>query len=368
MEEACAQTVELLVFDVISDLKDRIPEEFYQKTFEIARRRTASNMRIEFGQAQLVDVLERMDCPYVILKGETAAASYPIPELRLLGDVDFLVPRERTESITEEMKKLGYQHSWEPGDYHQVLEKKGACLEMHMEIAGMPEGETRGTVQTYLATIYEKSILMDRGYGPFRAPCPEHQAMVLLLHMQHHVVTWGIGLRQIMDWACFVNRTAEEPFWQESLLPLLKKIGLFHFTAVVTKMTALHLGSVCPDWAAYAEKGLCCRLMEDILSGGNFGRKDKERKRAGSMLPDWEQKGEKPGKLKLLYGTLKNSVLHQKPELEKKPVQLFLKMTGKVGRYGVLYCQGKRPNLWKAAEHADTRRSIYEQLRMFETE
>lgn len=368
LEEARNQSVELLLFGVLSDLKGQLPEEFYSKAFEYARRCTASNMRTEFGQAQLVGVLEQGGYPYVILKGETAAVNYPEPELRLLGDVDFLVPEQHTQVIADQMKQLGYQHSWEPGDYHQVLEKKGACLEMHLEIAGVPDGKYREPVEKYLSDIYEKSIRMDRGFGPFRAPCPEHQGMILLLHMQHHVVSLGMGIRHIMDWACFVNQTAGEAFWEESLLPLLKEIGLLHFAAVITKMTAMYLGSVCPPWAAYGDEDLCCHLMEDILSGGNFGRKDADRARSINMLPDWEQSGKKPGKIRALYRTLKQSVLKERPELSKKPVALLVRMTGKAGRYTVLYCQGKRPNLWRAASHADTRRSVYEQLRMFEGE
>lgn len=366
LREAGAQAVCLLAFDVLSDCKDQLPEEFYQKSFNWARRFTANNMRTEYAQSELVRVLEQENCPYVILKGETAAYCYPVPELRLLGDVDFLIPTERVASIVEIMQSRGYVHSWEPGDHHHVLDKKDSCLELHVEVAGMPEGKARGAAKAFLSDIYEKSIPMDRGMGPFLAPSHAHQAMVLILHMQHHVVEWGMGLRHIMDWACFVNRTAGESFWQESLLPVLREMGLFHFTAVFTKMAAMYFGSQCPLWAQNAEEALCRDLMEDILAGGNFGRKDAERSRALSMLPDWENKEEKPGKVKLLYRTLRGAVVRQHPEAEKNPLKLGLYMAGKTGRYLVLFCQGKRPNLLKVASHADTRRTVYERLRMFE--
>ena len=104
------------------------------------------------------------------------------------------------------------------------------------------------------------------------------------------------------------------------------------------------------------------------MDGGNFGRKDKDRARAINMLPNWEQQEKETGKLKLLYRTLRGSVLKRHPELEKKPVTLFFYMVGKTIRYMALFCMGKRPNLLKAASHADTRRTVYEQLHMFETE
>ena len=112
---------------------------------------------------------------------------------------------------------------------------------------------------------------------------------------------------------------------------------------------------------------LCRELMEDIIAGGNFGRKNKDRARALNMLPDWEQKEEKPGKIKLLYRTLRHSALCRNPGLSERPVALFFVMIGKAIRYIVLFFLGKRPNLLKSAAFADQRRSIYERLRMFES-
>ena len=368
LREATEQTVVPILFEVISEIQDKIPEDFYQKCFDYTRRCIVANMRTEHAQRQLVSVLEQEQYPYVILKGETAAACYPKPELRQLGDVDFLIIPEQADSITEKMKALGYQHSWEPGDYHQVLEKPGACLEMHMDVAGMPEGNAREAVSEYLSTIFEESCPMSRESGTFAAPCDAHQALILLLHMQHHVLAKGMGLRHIMDWACFVNETSQKAFWEERLLPLLRQIGLLHFTAVMTKMSSIYLHSHCPAWADNVDTNLCQLLMEDILSGGNFGRKDQDRARSLSMLPNWETDERKEGKLKLLCRTLRYSALRHRPQYENKPICLFFSMCGRAIRYVCLYISGKRPNLLKAASHADTRRNIYKQLHLFETE
>lgn len=368
LQEACDHAVPALLFEVIAPLEGQLPQEVFGKSFEIARRVAANNLRIEFAQNQLVQVLEQAQIPYVILKGETAAVEYPNPESRLLGDVDFLVPMEKTEAVTEKMTALGYQHIWIPGDYHQVLKKAHLSLEMHMEVAGMPQGRHRAVMQDFFADIYEKSRVLDRGMGAFRAPGKAHQGMTLLLHMQHHVLEWGMGLRHIMDWGCFVSSTAEDAVWQEELIPILKKVGLFRFASVVTKMASVYLGTACPDWVQGVSDELCHDFMKDIMNGGNFGRKDADRARAMDMFPNWEQQEKEKGKIKLLYKTLHDAVLKQHPELEGKPLSTFFYMVGKTGRYMVLYCQGKRPNLWKVAAHADSRRTVYEQLHMFETE
>ncbi len=364
--ECHAQTVVLPVFDVLSPVEDHIPEDV--KFSEKARRYTAGNLRTEHNQAALVSILDQANYPYVILKGQSSAGYYPAPELRQLGDIDFLVPSEHTLDIAEALKKQGYQHRYEPGDYHHVLEKPGSYLEMHIHVSGMPGGPARPAVEQFLSTIYDESILSEGIFGSYRTPCAAHHGMILILHMQHHTVEWGMGLRHIMDWACFINATAQESFWQNRLLPLLKQIGLMRFVSVITKMAAMYLGSFCPSWAEDAPEGVCQALMEDFLSSGNFGGKDQARKRAMSMLPNWEQKEEDPGKWTLLYRTLRASAVKTHPSLQHRPVSCFFYMCGKVIRYLVLYLQGKRPNLIKAAAHADRRRSVYDQLHMFEPE
>ena len=365
IQEAKAQSVSMLLFDVISGTSGQIPEDAYQKIFKHARRGTAGNLRMEYAQMDLVSVLEEKGYPYVILKGQTAAAYYPNPSLRLLGDVDFLVPESLTETVAQEMQALQYAHSWEPGDYHQVLQKNGACLELHMQLAGMPKGKAKVPVEKFFADIYERSVWVGTAEHPYRAPCPEHHGMILLLHMQHHVVSHGMGLRHIMDWACFVEKTCEDAFWDKRLIPLLKQIGLYRFAAVFTKMASLYLGSTCPAWAADTEESVCSALMQDIMNGGNFGRKDADRSRSVNMIPDWEEQ-KKQSRFRLLWKTLGESAEKSHPRLCKNAVGRLLAMAGRTLRYLVLFCAGKRPNLLKAANHAEQRRSVYEQLHMYE--
>ncbi len=366
LREAQSQGVFLPVFHILSQVPGLLPEEIGSEFSRCARRATARNMQAEFSQTELVSALEKAACPYVILKGEASAGYHPVPELRQLGDVDFLVPENRIDSVIAEMKQLGYEAQW--NDHHWLLQKGRSRLEMHLEPTGIPEAKHRGEITEFFRTIYENSLEISGAGGKFRTAGEAHHGLILLLHMQHHAVSEGMGLRHLMDWACYVNATAEKVFWQQSLLPLLRQIGLFRFCAVMTKITAMYLGTCCPDWAEAANPELCRELMEDILAGGNFGQKNKERARAGNMLPQWDKNEQKAGRVRLLYRTLRKAVLRQHPQWEKKPVVLFFAMTGKAVRYTALYFLGKRPNLLKAASYANSRRTVYEQLHLFDTE
>lgn len=366
-QEAYNQGVPLLFFDALSQLQ-QIPEPVFSKSFALARRCTAHNLRAESTQDLLVSTLHAGEHPYVILKGEAAAAYYPKPELRLLGDVDFLLQDGHAEAVIETMKQQGFSLNTEIQSYHQALIRGSEQMELHFEVAGIPQGQAGDVVRAYLETVFTERELCRRENRSYYVPSHAHHGMILLLHMQHHMQSHGMGLRHLMDWACFVQRTEEEPFWQERLLPVLKKIGLRHYCAVMTKLCALFLEIRCPEWACYAPDALCWALMEDLLAGGNFGRKDKVRARSTNMLPDWTKGTAPKSKLVLLWRTLHEAVLKQHPEYANRPALRFLCIVGKILRYCALFCVGKRPDIWKAAAYASTRRSIYDELKMFEAD
>lgn len=368
MQEAYAQAVHLQCCDALSPVLDQIPEPWSGRLVDGALRSASANIYVEQGQAMLVRELEKGEYPYVILKGKGIAAYYPKPEIRIMGDVDFLIPVDRMDQLTQTMEPRGFVHTFEEGEHHRTLTRDKLVLEMHIEVAGVPESNGRREVEAFMESIYRDRMAVTVDGATFYAPSHAHHAVIQLLHIQHHVVQRGMGLRHILDWACFMNKTVDAPFWEEQLLPLMRSIGLFHFTAVVTKMCAIYFKSPCPDWAAYVEEDLCRDMMEDILAGGNFGRKNYDHAMSLSMLPDWEKDGPKSGKVRRLYEVLRGSVVKTHPKLEHKPIRLHIYMTGKAIRFIFLYFQGKRVNLFKAATHADARRSVYERLRMFEKE
>lgn len=367
--EAYAQAVPLLFFDSIAHLQAEIPEESWNRSFTLARRGTARNIRTAFTQQELAEIMEKGGFPYVILKGEAASAYYPVPELRQLGDVDFITPPDFMEKTAAMMQEKGYAYCINEDDHHHQLFRDKERLEMHTELAGMPEGQFGKDVDKFLETLYTDRRYVDRGESSFYAPSHAHHGLILVLHMQHHMICGGFGLRHLMDWACYINQTAEADFWQTQLLPLLSKIGLRYFTAVITKMAAMYLQTACPEWAQTADEQVCRELMEELISGGNFGRNShKDRLRSGNMLPEYGQENGKKGKLAMMLHTLRQSSVRLKPGLEHKPVRLFFFMVYRAFRYIVLFCGGKRANLLKAATYADERRAVYGKLRMYETE
>ena len=365
-EEAKHQAVSLFVCDALSGIKERLPDTVREAISQHSMVRVAANMAVMRTQRMLAESLQEE--PYVILKGEAAGAYYPKPELRILGDVDFLVAEERFPVLHRKFTEMGFSSPEYQNDHHITYQTPGGIIEMHYEPPGVPGGSPEGPIRAYLAQILSTAQRRNSLFGSFPAPEDRLHGLILLLHMQHHMLSGGIGLRHLMDWGCYVNATADAAFWEESLLPLLKQAGLFRYCAVLTKTCAMYLGTPCPAWVQGVEEELCREVLEDIFAGGNFGRKDATRTTSAHMVSDGGKSGTKRSKLGNLLTVFHRSVAARYPVAEKYPVLYLVFYPVRAVRYLFLTMIGKRGSLVKALPQATQRRELYRKLHVFEEE
>ena len=358
--EARQQAVSLIFYDAVAPITDRIPQEVQQKIRNTGMQVVMTNINIGNTQARLTALLQERKIPHLILKGEASAAYYPKPQLRTLGDVDFWVRQEDFASLHAQFQELGYRFDASQHDHHITYDAPGGTLEMHKTLPGLPDGKPGKILQDYLKNLPERTGKTNIGSGEFSAPDQSLHGLILLLHSQHHLLGEGLGLRHLMDWCCYVNQTSSEPFWEEDLIPLLKKIGLYRFAVTLTGVCKEAFLAPCPAWAAPGE-ALCKALLEDILSGGNFGRKDATRQASGLMVS-------REGKLKTLFRTFHASVKAHHPICEKCGLLYIVFYPLRGIRYLWLILTGKRESLLRAIPQADQRRTLYGGLKIFEVE
>lgn len=98
---------------------------------------------------------------------------------------------------------------------------------------------------------------------------------MLLMHKERHVIAGGIGLRQLCDWAVYLNNQNI----CDVLLNMCTECGLLTFVRVVTKACVRYLGLHCEsvNWCGDADDALTDALMEDIFRSGNLGKADQEK-------------------------------------------------------------------------------------------
>lgn len=368
MKEAAWQAVLLLAVDAAAKIPDVFTKEAYPQEYRRAYTSLVSCAKVEKSQKDLIELLAAHNKPYVILKGTSCAAYYPNPELRSLGDVDFLIdPNDRNE-IEALLLDAGYNREQENHDCHTVFRKPDAHLEMHYKVAGIPNGEIGEKVSAFLENIFSKPVLRETKLGAFNAPQDVFHGLIILLHMQHHMLGEGLGLRHLCDWACFVQKTGGMAFWNEALLPFLKEIGLLQYAAVMTKTAARYLKTDCPEWAKQVPDLLCEGVIEDILAGGNFGKKDEARAKSGMMVSNRGKDGTKHSKLYYVCSTLATSVRMHHPIVKRIPPLFAVFFVARATRYLWRTLIGKRPSFAKMLPKAQERQSLYKQLHIFEVE
>jgi hypothetical protein len=277
--ESVAQAMTALVFEGVSMLpKEKQPSaEFMEMWEEESMVSVMKNSYIMYAHKQLIDILNNNDIDCCIIKGAAVAVNYPKPSSRAMGDIDVFVGSENFEKARVLLESKGYEakenYIIHPHDYK--LEKDNVLVELHNELPGVPEGK-KGEGLHNIGLNMLKNTANDKLEGvEFYKPKTTENGLIQLLHIINHIAS-GIGIRQICDWAVYVNNELTEEVWNNELLPLVKENKIFYFTKILTKMCCTYLGLPTEKcrWCTDADDSVCAELLRYILDNGNFGKKE----------------------------------------------------------------------------------------------
>lgn len=363
IKESQLQTVQLLAFDATKKITSLIPDDLNMQWFQLAAATISQNHRVLDAQNKLVDLLEKNNISYIILKGFASGLYYPDFEKRAYGDVDFLVAPEHIKTAESLLLNEGYSKREIAEDVcHLVFIKNGVHFELHKEIGGIPDGKYGQIFRLFFKNATQEYNLNDN--PSFHNPKSEILAVILLLHTVHHMLDQGLGLRHLCDWACFVDRTYKEPFWKEKLLPLLKKTGTLKFAAAVTKTSSLYLGTACPDWANKIDEELCAQIIRDIFELGNFGKKNITRSVSSRMISKHGKDGVSNRKFSYISDKVNGIIKDVSKNTKCKPLIPFA-MVWRFIKTAFLMISGKRISVLKTNSYANERKSVYEKLELY---
>ena len=328
----------------------------------------AAFIRNLHSHAELHCLLSEESIPYVILKGQASASYYPDPMLRVMGDVDFLVPVSEREKADALLRDRGFDRPTgaEKHAFHWAYTKGRIRLELHWDLPGMPASD--GRIRTIASDIIEKAVPRELMGRRMMLPSPFHHGIVLLLHTISHLTGGGIGLRHLCDWLVFQESLPEEEFRALFEGPL-REIGLWKFAQVLTRVGILYFGCGERSWCRDADEKVCRALLEDILAGGNFGVKDDARKSQEKLIQDRATKRLGQGWLKTGFANLNEKAMRDYPfsrRLLLRPIGL----TAVTCRYAAQVVGGKRNNVFsrKIMNTAMERKKLYGELKLFESE
>lgn len=368
--QARSQTVVPMVYDAIMKLPQAVrPSE---ALISELRRETlfsiASYEHLLIMQDEVLSHFSLAHIPCAILKGASAAVHYPKPELRMMGDIDVLVEEADLDKASQELEKRGFRKNDTKHECHITFEKAGVHVELHHAVSVVPDNPAGDTIRHLMRDAVHSAAMAALDCHRFPVLSKAHQAVSLLLHMQKHITSSGLGLRQLCDWAVFI-KWIDKRDWESRISTTLKCCGLYRLSEILTKTCVLYLGLDKDSllWCMHIPDALCLAVIQDFLNCGNFGRGDPAHTVSGTLVLHGKSHAKRRFFLRSILSNLNDTAYRRFPLCKKVPILLPFLWAFFPLRYFVRMQTGKRPkqSIKKILVKARQRDSLYESFELF---
>jgi len=279
------QAVTGVMFDGMDSLsRSLLPERQVIKRF-------AMNMnRVEEKNREHIVAIEKIqhellthDIPVVFMKGQTCGARYPKPNHRLPGDIDFVVKEKDFARCLDVLDTFSNVDRTLIHEHHGMAHLNDIILEPHYKVHNYqcPKSD-RAMIEMFEEEMErENTYCLLRDGEKVRVFSPTFESVFLISHMVNHIYEEGLGLRQLCDYAMFLqHNVVNSPTtieWDKHK-DYLNRMGMERswkiFTCACTDYLGLKLpndfNSVCSF--TINDHKMARKLIEDILRVGNFGR------------------------------------------------------------------------------------------------
>lgn len=220
---------------------------------------------------EITKIFKELGLRSCVLKGQGVARLYPNPLRRQCGDIDLWVEGNR-DDIYKTLKAR-----WKVGEtviHHAEVEIfKDTPTEIHFvpSFAYSP----------FLYCRYKRFFKRwaDRQFDNcmesvgFACPTPEFNAVYSLMHIFHHVLHEGIGLRQLLDYYYILRSLDKEQLVQ--VFEEMRHLGLVKFAEAVMYVEQQMFGLEPEFLLCKPNEKLGKLLLAEIELAGNFGKYDK---------------------------------------------------------------------------------------------
>ena len=363
LAEAQRHKVTALLYPAIRSM-DGVPEAIFNKVCGTAIAVATASEAMLKEQRSILDLLEAHQIPCAVLKGTSVAYLYPHPELRTIGDIDILVDEEKLDEACKALQADGFAPSY-TAEKHLCLQKGAVWVEMHRMVSVFPESEKGRFTRRYMTDALRHTQVAEISGVRFPMLSGAYQIIALLAHMEQHLATSGIGLRQVCDWA--VTAHALRNCFDGETLALLERCGLLRFARIMTRLCERHLGLPPCQWTADAPDTLVDAMLSDVLEGGNFQAQHAKRPLADVLTDAYDVAGKGRNSLLRNYIRYLKKYLRQSYPWAKSRLWLPIFGVFLPARWGVRVLLGKRKkiNLMHAVGMARDRERLLREMKLY---
>lgn len=201
----------------------------------------------------------------MVLKGYGLSLDWPVPNHRLVGDLDIYTFGKWKEADAWVAKAFGTKVD-DGHEHHTVFQYQGVMVENHYDFINTKAHRDAPQIEARLKELAEKECREIEVQGTkICLPSAAFNAIFLMRHMGQHFAGEHLNLRQVLDWGFFMRAHHKEVNWTETI-GFLKEIGLNTFFN--------QINAICVDYLGFAEDAfpaierreeLETRMLTDIL-------------------------------------------------------------------------------------------------------
>jgi hypothetical protein len=284
-----------------------------------------------------------------------------------MGDVDFYVAQDQFNDALEIMKAEGFIPDKANHPSHVALAEGRRRFELHFKPVGYHEGEIGDMFLRAWENILDDSSDRQTQVCIFCCPSEFHHGFILLTHFHSHLVTAGVGIRHLIDWAVFANSFTDSEF-RERFEAGLKEFGLWKLAQMLSLAAVRHLGMPYKSWMGN-DVATADELLEDVLYGGNFGRKDRQRAYEGLMISDANTRISSKNSLRNLFTSVNSIVDRHWRSAKRFPILYPIGWVVFSFRFLFRLLLGKRKmNIFDTVKKGTDRADLYERLEVFKSD
>lgn len=271
MDLANRQTVTGLLCQSLISNNVKLQKMDAINTFANLRDIRGVNEKLNAELIALCSLLRERHIKFIVVKGATIGALYPEASSRIPGDVDFYCGAdnfEQAKSAISEAWNVEYEAD-EDGEQHISFVHNGIVFEMHYLLLKFTSPR--------LQAVFDRMILdakpCTRNVEGVEVPIlsPEAELVYTYLHLYHHFIELGVGLRQICDFAVLLNQRYDNHKVRRLLDEFDIRRGFTAFEAICVEKLGLD-EAVLPVAIDKKDRNKIEPVLQLVFAGGNFGK------------------------------------------------------------------------------------------------
>lgn len=274
LKQAKEQTVYGLVFDALTQLKGDYDKRHVFEGLSVCQTIQGQNERVNIELKEIVRVLDEESIDYLVVKGQTYGVLYPKPELRMPGDIDFLIHQEyhSVKKVIEQQfsillppkmveREIEFEHGKVP-------------FELHTSLRDWAKKRHQKDWDVLMEKEWQKEHYVEIDGVKVRTLSPTMNAAYVFIHLFFHFIREGVSLRQLCDWAMVLHHYKDE-INKDELKKILSDLDLTDACRAFGTILIDHMGlpvNEFPMPLGDNDRKWQEKLLKDILGGGNFGK------------------------------------------------------------------------------------------------